>query len=468
MELAAHHSPRGLPRRIWTSNLSALLSSLLALAFCSAQAPSAAFPPSPGPAPTARPPSAARTPSAALPLVAAQTSTPQVAAPAVPSSPGPRWLATWVSAQQQTEPRNLPPAPGLANSTLRQKLQVTVGGSHFRVKFSNLTGATPLAIGTAHVALSTGDSRIDATTDKILRFSGNPTLTLAPGAELYSDPVEFAAPSLSNLAITLVIAGQVPESLTGHPGSRTTSYILPGNAVSSPELLGAKTTDHWYLLTEVDVWAAPISKAIAILGDSITDGRGSTTNGNDRWPNLLSHRLLTHPKTSQISVLNQGIGGNRVLLDGLGPSLVSRIERDAFLPPGVRWVILFAGVNDLGTAAGAAKNGETPATAARLIAAYQGIVDRAHQRNLLIYGATITPIGNSFYYTPEAEKIRQKVNAWIREPGHFDAVIDFDALARDPNNPANLSAAVDGGDHLHPSAMGYRIMANGIDLGLFQ
>ena len=210
--------------------------------------------------------------------------------------------------------------------------------------------------------------------------------------------------------------------------------------------------------------------AVVILGDSITDGRGSTTNGNDRWPDVLARRLQASPETDTVGVLNAGIGGNRLLRDGLGPHALARLDRDVLAQAGVRWLILLEGINDIGTAAGARAKGEPAATADDIIGAYAQIIERARARGIRVYGATIMPFeGFSYagYFTPESEADRHKVNAWIRTSGRFDAVIDFDALTRDPERPARLSAAVDGGDHLHPSAAGYRIMGEAVDLALF-
>jgi lysophospholipase L1-like esterase len=378
-----------------------------------------------------------------------------------------RWVGTWVSMPQLTEPHNLPPAPGLKGATLRQIIQPALSGRKLRVTFSNAFGDGPVTLASAHVARSKGDSAIEPATDHSLTFSGEAGVTIQPGALMISDPIAFDVVALENLAITVQFE-TVPAGITGHPGSRTTSFIQAGDAVSSASLPDAVRTDHWYYLSGVDVWAHPEAQAIVVLGDSITDGRGSTTNKNDRWPNLLSRRLLANPPTKYVSVLNQGAGGNRVLRDGLGPNALARLDRDIIAQAGVRWLIVFEGVNDIGTAVGARKSGVPGATAKDLIAAYQQIITRAHTHDIVVYGCTIMAFeGFSAYSTSESEADRQTVNDWIRNSGEFDGVIDFDAITRDPSNPARLSAEVDGGDHLHPSAAGYRIMADAIDLGLF-
>jgi lysophospholipase L1-like esterase len=370
------------------------------------------------------------------------------------------WVGSWVSAQQLTEPKNLPPAPGFPSSTLRQIAQLSLGGKSLRITFSNLYGDAPLTLTSAHVARSAGGSAIELASDTPLLFAGHPSVTIAAGAQAVADAVAFEAAALSNVAITVALDAAPPSAVSGHPGSRTTSFLQPGDAVSAPQLSAAQPVDHWYFLSSIDVLTSHDARAIVTLGDSITDGRGSTTNQNDRWPNQLSRRLLAAPDTAHISVLNQGIGGNRILQDGLGPSALSRFERDALSPPGVRWVVVFEGINDLGT--------QPPPGARALISAYQQMIAQAHARSLLIYGGTIMPFQGFATFTAQNEADRQTINNWMRQSGEFDKVIDFDAITRDPAMPTQLSLAVDGGDHLHPSAAGYALMAGAIDLGLFR
>ena len=276
--------------------------------------------------------------------------------------------------------------------------------------------------------------------------------------------------ALSDLAVTFHINAP-PARETGHPGSRATSYYVHGDAVDAARLTDAKHVDHWYQVSEIDVLEAPGAASVVALGDSITDGHGATTNGNDRWTDVLAQRLQGSPGTRNIGVSNQGIGGNHLLTDGLGPNALSRFDRDVLAPAGVRWVIVFEGVNDLG---GLARNGEVaPAEHAALVqcvlAAYQQIVVRAHAHGLRVIGATITPYVGSDYYHPGplSEADRQAVNQWIRAPGHFDAVVDFDAVVRDPQQPDRLLPKYDCGDHLHPSPAGYRAMGDAIPLELF-
>ena len=284
-------------------------------------------------------------------------------------------------------------------------------------------------------------------------------MTVPAGALVVSDALNFDVPPLSDLAVTIDVRG-APAGVTGHPGSRATSFFQPGDAVSSRELASAVRVEHWYFLSGIDVLAPPGAAAVAVLGDSITDGRGSTTDGNDRWTDHLARRLQAGRATAQVAVLNHGIGGNRLLRDRLGQSALARLDRDILAQPAVRWLIVLEGINDIGTRAAAAD----------IIFAYEQIIERAHQHDILVYGATLMPFEGfeyANYYSPEGEADRQRINGWIRTSGRFDGVIDFDAVTRDPTRPSRLSAAVDGGDHLHPSAAGYRIMADAVDLALF-
>jgi lysophospholipase L1-like esterase len=393
-----------------------------------------------------------------------------LAAPAAAGGRGPhdaRWVGTWAASPQLTEEANLPPAPGFVDTTLRQVVHVSIGGKTLRVRFSNAFGETALNLQSARVALSTGGSAIQVTSDRALTFHGRSSVAIPAGALIVSDPLDFAVLPLSELAVTLELQG-APDGVTGHPGSRTTSYLQAGAACSAPALAAAARVDHWYFLSGVDVQAGTSGAAVVILGDSITDGRGSTTNGNDRWPDLLARRLQSAKGTARVAVLNHGIGGNRLLRDGLGPNALARLDRDVLAQPGVRWLIVLEGINDIGTRVSARAKGEPTASAEDMITAYEQIIVRAHGHGIRVYGATILPFeGAVNYFTPDGEADRQQVNSWIRTSGRFDAVIDFDAATRDPSQPTRLAPAVDGGDHLHPSAAGYRTMADAVDLKLF-
>jgi lysophospholipase L1-like esterase len=360
----------------------------------------------------------------------------------------------------------------LRDATVRQIVHLSVGGTALRVHLSNAFGTEALRFTSVHIArpLSPASAEIDPATDRPLTFAGNADVSVPPGAEFISDPIAFPAAPLSDVAITFHLDAP-PARETGHPGSRATSYYLHGDLVSAANLPDAKKIDHWYQLAGIDVQAMPGAASVVILGDSITDGRGSTTNENNRWPNVLAARLQGSPKTRTIGVSNQGIGGNHLLIDGLGPNVLARFDRDVLAQAGVHWLIVFEGVNDLG---GLAINGEVPTAdhaqlVARIIAAYQQIVERAHTHGLRVYGATITPYVGSEYYHPGplSEADRQAVNQWIRAAGHFDAVIDFDAVTRAPQQPDHLQPAFDSGDHLHLSVAGYKAMGDAIPLELF-
>jgi lysophospholipase L1-like esterase len=370
------------------------------------------------------------------------------------------WVTTWGCGPQLTEPSNLPPAP-LANSTLRQFVHITIGGSHVRVRLSNAYGTNAVTINSAHVALSAGagsagNGNINTATDKALTFRGAPSITIPAGEVVLSDPFDYNLPALTNLAVSIYFGNISATTINGHPGSRTTSFIIASNVVTAASMMGAATTQHWYIITGVDVLADISSKALVTLGDSITDGRGSTTDGNDRWPDDLAQRLATNSPTAGVAVVNMGIGGNGIFA-GLGPAALNRFERDVLNQSGVRWLIVFEGVNDIG--------GGTSASS--LIGAYTQFANEAHGRNIRAYGATITPFGGNGYFTVAHEAARQAVNAWFRTNTLYDALIDFDAVVRDRVTLTNLYAPYDSGDHLHLNPTGYQVMASNIDLTLF-
>jgi lysophospholipase L1-like esterase len=382
------------------------------------------------------------------------------------------WVGSWASSQQTPEKANLLDPEWMQDATLRQIVPLSVGGSQLRVRVSNAFGTAPLHLTAVHVArpAPAGHGAIDPASDTSVMFDGTPDVTIPAGAEYISDTVTFSVAGLSSLAISIHY-DQPPTGETGHPGSRATSYVAHGDVVSAATLPDAKTADHWYQVSGVDVVAPAAAGAVATLGDSITDGHGATTNGNDRWPDVLAARMQANKATQMMGVLNEGIGGNRLLLDGLGPNALARFDRDVIAQTAVKAVIVLEGVNDLGTLTRDhdVSAAEHKALVARMEGAYAQMIARAHSHGIRVIGATIMPYGGSGYYHPgpENEADRQAVNAWIRDPAHFDAVIDFDQVTRDPQHPDRLLPAYDCGDHLHPGPVGYKAMGDAIPLTLF-
>lgn len=378
------------------------------------------------------------------------------------------WVTTWGCAPQLTEPGNLPPAP-LAHSTLRQFVRTSAGGKLIRVRFSNAYGTAAVTINASRVALSSsaasaGNGDIYVATDKALTFRGAPGTVIPPGEVVFSDPVQFDLPAVTNVAVSTYFGSISATTINGHPGSRTTSFISATNAVSAASLPTASKTKHWYIVTGVEVLGDSASKAIAVLGDSITDGRGSTDDGNNRWPDILAQRLATNAPTAGVGVVNVGIGGNAIF-GGLGPAAVNRFDRDVLQQNGARYLIVFEGVNDIGSGS------SSMATATNLVNAYTQFANKAKARGLRAYGATITPFGGSGYYSELHEQERQFVNAWFRTNTAFDGVIDFDATVRDPADPTKFKAeyytGVNANDWLHLNPAGYKAMGDAIDLNLF-
>jgi lysophospholipase L1-like esterase len=389
------------------------------------------------------------------------------------AAPVTHWVGTWATSQQVPEDRNTLPDADLTDTTLRQSLRVSIGGDRIRVLVTNAFGTQPLVIAATHVAptAAPGSAQIDPAGDRKLTFDGQDSVTIPAGASWWSDPIAMPVKPLQRLTVTLYLPAP-PKGQTSHPGSRTTSYLARGNHVADADLPGAKPIEHWYQLAGLSVAAPSAGRAIVTFGDSITDGHGATTNGDDRWPDAFAERLRANPATRDIGVLNHGIGGNRLLLDGLGPNALARFDRDVLAQPGARYLIVLEGINDLGTLT--RDKPTTPEAHADLvrhmIAAYAQMIDRAHARDIKVIGATILPDGASSYYHPDAlnEADRQTVNAWIRAPGHFDAVADFDAATRDPTDPRKMRKDMDSGDGLHPNPAGYRAMAAAVPLGVFR
>ncbi|KAJ1537111.1 hypothetical protein HK096_004008 [Nowakowskiella sp. JEL0078] len=376
---------------------------------------------------------------------------------------------TWTGAPQLVEVANLPPVT-LAKSTLRQYVHASIGGSKIQLVFNNFYGDSAVTLNQVSVALplgnTTGNGLIQKGTSRTVTFLGSKSVTIEAGALVVSDVLPFLVKPLSNLVISTYFSN-MPVNVTGHPGSRTTSFIAPGNLVEAQDLSNATQTNHWYYLSSIRINDEYGKVSIAVLGDSLTDGRGTTTNGNDRWPDLLAKRLQRNKQTQNIGVLNSGIGGGRLIRFGLGPSALSRLDSDVLAQPGVRWLIVFEGINDIGTAVTARTSNQTYATARDVIAAYDQIIVRSHAMGILVYGCTLLPFGGSFYDSLQSELDRVTVNNWIRKSGRFDAVFDFEAAVKDPKNSTALLPSIDTGDHLHLNPSGYQILANTVDLKYF-
>ncbi|WP_432494740.1 SGNH/GDSL hydrolase family protein [Kineococcus gypseus] len=385
-----------------------------------------------------------------------------------------RWIHTWAAAQQRAQPADLPPVDGpgwaLAGATLRQTVRCSLGGPRVRLRVSNAFGDAPLPVVRASVAAPEGGRAGARAVDSDpvpVTFGGRPGTEVPPGALVVSDPVEVPVAAGAHLSATLAFAaGADPGGTTTHPGSRTTSHVVPGDRVDELDLPGAAPIEHWYVLTGVEVPAGEDAGAVVLLGDSLTDGRGSTTDGADRWSDRLLERLLAVGATGT-AVLNQGIGGNRVLGDGVGPSALARLDRDVLALGGVRTLVVLEGVNDLGTTAGTpdAQRG----AAADLLAGYEQIALRCRARGIAVIGATLLPFGGHDGYDDPGglrEGSRQEVNAQLRTGRVFDALVDLDDALRDPDHPSWLRADVDGGDHLHLSPAGYAELAGAVPLDL--
>jgi lysophospholipase L1-like esterase len=365
------------------------------------------------------------------------------------------WVGTWSSSPQDPDTAIPVSVLGFTDQTLRQIVHTSIGGDHVRVRFTNEIQATPLSIGAAHIALRDSGASIVPGSGRTLTFDGSPSIIVSPGAHVVSDPVDLDVPALADLAIDIYLPGPTGPT-TFHRRSFQTTYISPaGNYTGAATLPIDSTTLSWFFLKGAEVMASTQTGAIVCLGDSITDGTNSTPDTNNRYPDHLARRILALHGNQKLGVLNQGIAGNRVVEAGRGPTAQARFDRDVLAQTGVTHVIVLEGIND---------SSNTVFQADRIIAGHHQMIERAHAKGLKIYGATLTPAGS----TGTREANRQAVNAWIRTSGEYDAVIDFDEVTRDPNNPTFFLPIYDSGDHLHPNDAGYEAMADAIDLKLFK
>jgi lysophospholipase L1-like esterase len=343
-------------------------------------------------------------------------------------------------------------------------MRASIGGRRVRVALSTMLSGEPLRIGAAHLAIHAGRGALVPGTDRVLTFSGEPSFVVPPGVLVLSDPVDLDVAPLADLAVSLYLPGP-----TGPPSSHTigtrTSYVASGNRAGDAVLPdGVTTTTAYAWISSVDVTGPPEAFAIVAYGDSITDGYATTIDAHRAWPARLAERLRADRRTRHVAVVNQGISGNQVLRHGAGLSMLARFDRDVLSRPGVKWVVLLGGINDINIRG---RFGTEPMTADELIDGYEQLIARCHARGLRIVGATVTPQEGQRTATAEGEAIRQAVNAWIRTSGRFDAVVDFDAAVRDPGRPARLRPEFDPGDHIHPNDAGNEAMAAAFDLAVF-
>lgn len=364
------------------------------------------------------------------------------------NSPTSVWEATWATAIEFTGPSDMP-ASSLSNRAIRQIIHVSKGGTQLQLKLSNVHSKEPVDIKSVFIADAKEASDIDAKTAKYVTFNGKRNITIEPGKDLTSDVIGYNLKPLQLLSITINYGESTPVNASSHRGSRTTSYIIKGVAKPKTKFIDAEKVDHWYNIASLDVLRSNPAEAnaIVVLGNSITDGRGSTTNKQNRWTDAMAEAL-----GGETSVLNLGIGGNSVLWGGLSEPAVKRFNRDILEQQGVKTLIIFQGVNDIG-----GSRGNSEEVAKKLTEAYKSFIDQGHAKGWKVIGATITPFKGNSYYSFFHEAARQVVNEWIRTSGAFDAVIDFDELVRDPQDPTKLKAEYSD-DWLHLNPTGYAAM----------
>ena len=396
------------------------------------------------------------------------------------------WVGTWGAAQQLAAetlpvwvvppprapgepppPPLLPPYPSsFHDETVRMVVRTSVGGDRLRLTLSNALGQVEVNIGAVHVALRERGSAIVTKTDRAVTFGGKASFSVQPGTLVVSDPVELAVPPLTELAVSLYLPNDT-HGVTTHEFALNTTYVVAGNAAAAASLTSPRTNFTYFWLTGVEVLASTDVGAIVALGDSITDGVTTTFDTQRAWPSLLAAKLQSNPATRHWAVINAGISGNRVRRDVIGRSALGRFDRDVLARPGVEWLVLFEGINDITwSALPAVPDGER-ATADEIIETLEQIIDRAHARGIKVMGGTLMPMGGLWLHNAQTEAMRQAVNEWIRTSGKLDAVADFDAATRDPRAPERLRPELDSGDHIHPNDAGNAAMADAVDTALF-
>ena len=380
-----------------------------------------------------------------------------------------RWIGSWGAspAMPMAAPANAPArgTPTFNNQTVVQVVRLSAGGARLRLRLSNEYGTHALAIGAVRIALVGDDGAVVAGSDRAVSFGGAATATLPPGAPLISDPVALPTKALAKLRVSLFLPTDT-NGCTCHMSGSELAQVLPGDATQ--QTLGKLSGPQTYraFLTEVDVAATSPGPVVVAFGDSITDGYQSNVGANTRWPDRLADRLTAKAPGRPMGVVNAGIGGNRVMSDGViaifGQAALSRFDRDVLSVPGATHVVVLEGVNDLG----ASKT--DPPKAETLIAGYRQLIERGHAHGLKMIGATILPYGGAGYFGAPGEAERQKINAWIRTSHAFDGVVDFDAATRDPAKPERMRLELQSGDWLHPNDAGYRVMGDAVDLAHFR
>jgi len=384
---------------------------------------------------------------------------------AMPSRAEPAWITSWTASPEASWgaefalPTGTPPL--LDNQTLRQVVRLSLGGRRVRLQLSNEYGREPLVIGAAQVAPAAAPGR-----GRVVRFGGRAGIVVPPGASVQSDPVDLKVAALAPLAVSLYLPGPTPTR-TFHWDGRQAASLAPGNQVAAARLPPTPGLSARLFVSGIAVEADAPNGSVVVIGDSITDGNGATMDADTRWPDFLAARLAPQ----RVAVLNAGISGGRLLSDGMGPSALARFDRDVLMQPGVRSVIVLIGINDISWPGTAFDPQRRPPELAELIAGHRQLIARAHRRGVRVLGATLTPFEGALagtpladYFQPTKDALRRQLNAWIRDSGEFDAVLDFDALLRDPSQPSRLQPAFDSGDHLHPGDAGHRAMADAVPL----